>query len=122
MDSWGMLNYLSRLHSTMNDEPCALLMDSFPEHVTDAVSQKADFLDIEIIPVPELVPESFSRSTVLASDRSRRSARPSGMSARLAIHISDGVIRRRRKFSRSRGRSSTAAVAAWRFKVLEQTA
>jgi hypothetical protein len=53
MDNWVMLKYLSWLHYAMNDEPCALVMDSFPGHVTAAVSQKADFLDIEIIPVPE---------------------------------------------------------------------
>jgi hypothetical protein len=53
MDGFVMLKYLSWLHYAMNEEPCALVMDSFPGHIIDAVRHKADYLEIEIIPVPE---------------------------------------------------------------------
>jgi hypothetical protein len=53
MNTEVMLKYLSWLHFAMNEEPCALVMDSFPGHVTEAVYAKADILAIEIIPVPK---------------------------------------------------------------------
>jgi hypothetical protein len=53
MNTEVMLKYLSWLHFAMNEEACALVMDSFPGHVTDAVYVKADILAIEIIPVPK---------------------------------------------------------------------
>jgi hypothetical protein len=53
MDGFVMLKYLRWLHYAMNEQPCALVMDSFPGHVIDAVMHKAELLGIEIIPVPE---------------------------------------------------------------------
>jgi hypothetical protein len=53
MDGFVMLKYFSWLHYATNDEPCALVTDSFPGHVTEAVENKAEYLNIEIIPVPE---------------------------------------------------------------------
>jgi hypothetical protein len=52
MDEIVMLRYLSWIHQAMNQRPFALVLDSFPGHVTRGVFEKAEALGIEFIPVP----------------------------------------------------------------------
>jgi hypothetical protein len=52
MEEGNMLRYLSWLSIAMNESPCALIMDSYSNHVTPIVRDKAVSLEIELVPVP----------------------------------------------------------------------
>jgi hypothetical protein len=52
MEQENMLRYLSWLKVAVYDQPMALIMDGYSNHVTPIVKDKAESLEIEIIPVP----------------------------------------------------------------------
>jgi hypothetical protein len=75
MNFEGILKYLSWPHVPINDDPCALAMDSFPGPVTEPVYTKGGILAIEIIPVAKGLTGEYQPSDLAGFGPRKRTSR-----------------------------------------------
>jgi hypothetical protein len=59
VDETVMLSYLSWVHFAVGCSPCALILDSFPGHLTARIPYQVRCLQIELIPVPKSMTGEF---------------------------------------------------------------
>ena len=58
-DEKAMIHYLQLLHIWMKSFPCALVLDRYASHETEAVKQKAKELDIRLVYIPTSATDKF---------------------------------------------------------------
>jgi hypothetical protein len=98
-----MLRYLGWLYEVLDSSPFALVMDSFPAHITEAVRHRANGLRIEFILVPEGLTGDFQPLDRGAFGPLKAMGQALWGNDRPGIRISNGSTRNLQCCSRWRG-------------------